>query len=94
MRYDYYQLARKCALGFAQLYVSCSPAVASKHNKLRKAENQVPDEVIVNMADKLEAPSPFANKWEAFSFTLEAPCSSNLEMVAILILVEVLNHNV
>ena len=81
MRYDYYQLARKCTLGFAQLYVSCSPAVARKNNKLRKLEDQVPDEVIVNMADKLEAPSPFTNKWEAFSFTLEAPGSSDLEMV-------------
>ena len=83
MRYDYYQLARAHKIGFAQLHFSCDLVLAKKLNGSRLAESQVPDEVIENMADKLEPPNPFSNKWEAFSFSLPVQDSvtHNLELV-------------
>ena len=70
MRHEYYQLCRKHRIGFAQLFISCETETAIKFNVSRKAEHQVPESVIKAMADKLEAPNPLKNKWEAFSFTI------------------------
>ena len=71
MRYQYFQLARKCTAGFAQLHFSCDINLAKSRNRSRREENVVPDQVIDTMSSKLEAPNPFSNKWEAFSFTLQ-----------------------
>jgi len=83
MRYDYYQLARAHRLGFAQLHFSCDLALAKKLNRSRPEAQQVPEEVIENMEAKLEAPKPFSNKWEAFSFSLPVheTVDHNLELV-------------
>ena len=70
MRHEYYQLCRKHAIGFAQLFISCETETAVKFNVSREAEHQVPESVIRAMAVKLEAPNPLKNKWEAFSFTI------------------------
>jgi len=70
MRYDFYQMARDYNIGFAQLHFSCDLALAKKLNRKREAGRQVPDEVIENMLSKLEAPKPFSNRWESFSFSI------------------------
>ena len=70
MRYEYYQLCRKHNIGFAQLFISCEVATATKYNLSREVDHQVPEKVITNMASKLDIPNPLKNKWEAFSFTI------------------------
>jgi len=79
MRYEYYQLARKYSIGFSQLYFDCSTEVAKKLNNSRSAENQVPEDVITKMTEKLEQPNPFNNKWEAFSFIVKVDVDNNIE---------------
>ena len=70
MRYVYYQLARKHTTGFAQLFLSCPVLTAQKVNNTRSEAERVPDDVIETMNEKLEAPNPMKNSWEAFSFTI------------------------
>jgi len=95
MRYDYYQLARSHKLGFAQLHFSCDLELAKKLNSKREAECQVPDEVIENMATKLEPPNPLSNKWESFSFSLPVHESEtvthNLDLVDSIVLAATAN---
>ena len=79
MRYQYYQLARTCSVGFAQLYFSCDINLAKSRNKSRPKENVVPDVVLDTMSTKLEPPNPFSNKWEAFSFTFQIDESVQFE---------------
>jgi len=83
MRYEYYQLARDHKLGFAQLYFDSDQDLAKKLNSKRPISQQIPEDVIVNMAAKLEPPKPFTNKWEAFSFTLvvQEGVDCNLDLV-------------
>jgi len=83
MRYDYYQLARIYNIGYAQLYFLCDKELAIRFNSSRSVEDRVPVEVIEKMASKLEAPKPFSNKWELFSFSINVQESvgHNLELV-------------
>lgn len=69
MRYRYYQLARKYACGFCQLYIQCDMAVAQQRNAAR--HNPVPDDIIVRMAKKIETPNSEINSWEANSVILD-----------------------
>jgi len=57
--------------------------LAKKLNSERPISQQIPEDVIVNMAAKLEPPKPFTNKWEAFSFTLvvQQGVDHNLDLV-------------
>ena len=83
MRYDYYQLARTFKLGFAQIYFNTELVLCKNLNRKRESKDQVPEEVIMKMAAKLEPPNPFTNKWEAFSFTLpvQEGVDHNLDLV-------------
>jgi len=71
MRYEYYQLARKHSVGFCEIYFKPNSidSVLS-NNQMREAEEQIPDFVIRNMDSKIEAPNPFQNAWEQFSFSI------------------------
>ena len=78
MRYEYYQVARSCFVGFAQLHFVCDTNVAKRLNKQRIVSCQVPDVVIENMAKKIEPPKPFSNKWESFSFSIQTHIEENI----------------
>ena len=69
MRYEYYQLARLYNISFCQLYLECSINVALIRNSTRTPNAVVPEEVILKMADKLEAPND-RNSWEQLSLTV------------------------
>ncbi|XP_023686643.2 L-seryl-tRNA(Sec) kinase [Paramormyrops kingsleyae] len=68
MRYEVYQLARKHSLGFCQLHVHCPVNSCLSRNQARS--RPLPDEVVVEMAKRMEAPNPVRNGWEQRSLTL------------------------
>eukprot|EP00088_Acartia_fossae_P043776 TRINITY_DN4624_c0_g1_i2.p1 TRINITY_DN4624_c0_g1~~TRINITY_DN4624_c0_g1_i2.p1 ORF type:complete len:335 (-),score=60.79 TRINITY_DN4624_c0_g1_i2:53-1027(-) len=68
MRYPYFQMARKHEIGFCQLHLNTEIQTALRLNENRA--EKIPVEVIKNMANSLEAPDPFKNHWEKFSFSL------------------------
>jgi len=76
MRYEFYQIARKHSLGFAQLYLHASLQTATELNSGRGV-SEVPSCVIERMNENLEPPNPLKNSWEKFSFSV--PVSSNTE---------------
>lgn len=70
MRYSYFQLARRHNIGFCQLYLECTIALAMAFNSKRAQEEKVPEKVIRKMADRMEPPE---NKpWERYSVTIMA----------------------
>ncbi|ELU08829.1 hypothetical protein CAPTEDRAFT_208134 [Capitella teleta] len=80
MRYDYYQLARKYKVGFAQLHFPCDVSVALERNSERA--EKVACDVIRSMAGKFEKPNT-ENEWEKFS--MEWHDSSHLSTVLALL---------
>uniref|UniRef100_UPI003AABC12E L-seryl-tRNA(Sec) kinase-like n=1 Tax=Centroberyx gerrardi TaxID=166262 RepID=UPI003AABC12E len=70
MRYDVYQLARKCSLGFCQVYLHC--AVESCISRNQSRSQPLPTEVILEMAKRLESPNPQKNSWEESSVALNS----------------------
>ena len=78
MRYEYYQLARKHSVGFCEIYLKPNSidSVLS-NNQMRAAEEQIPEDVIRNMDSKIEAPNPFQNAWEQFSFSINVQVIQN-----------------
>ena len=78
MRYEYYQLARKHSIGFCEIYLNpdCIDSVLS-NNQLRPIAEQIPDDVIKAMGTKIEAPDPFKNPWEQFSFSINVQEKQN-----------------
>lgn len=70
MRYSYFQLARRHNIGFCQLYLECSVLSAMSYNNKRPKEEQVLEDVIMKMSDRMEPPE---NKpWEQYSVTIMA----------------------
>jgi len=69
MRYPYFQMARDQEIGFCQLHLTTEVQTALRLNKERI--HRVPDEVITRMSSTLEAPDPFKNSWEKFSFVIK-----------------------
>jgi len=70
MRYEYYQIARKHQIGFCQFYLDAEIELAKSLNRSRDESKRIPEEAIEKMATKLEAPDPFKNSWEQFSFQI------------------------
>ncbi|KAE8742452.1 hypothetical protein FOCC_FOCC012006 [Frankliniella occidentalis] len=70
MRYSYFQLARRHNIGFFQLYIECTVASAMAFNRKRPQAEQVPEEVIQKMADRMEPPE--GKPWEQYSLLLIA----------------------
>ncbi|KAI1886961.1 hypothetical protein AGOR_G00201150 [Albula goreensis] len=68
MRYEVYQLARKCSLGFCQLYLQCPLNSCLTRNQARSCP--VPDKIIVEMEKRIEPPNPLKNPWEQNSLTM------------------------
>ncbi|KAG7256438.1 hypothetical protein CRUP_002867 [Coryphaenoides rupestris] len=68
MRYEVYQLARKCSLGFCQVFLDCSVQSCTRRNQERA--NPLPTDVILAMSKRLEPPNPQKNPWERNSITL------------------------
>ncbi|KAL4640147.1 L-seryl-tRNA(Sec) kinase [Arapaima gigas] len=70
MRYEIYQLARRYSVGFCQLYLHCPVTTCLRRNRTRR--HPLPDEVISEMAKRLEPPNPVKNSWEQRSLTLNS----------------------
>ncbi|KAJ3607586.1 hypothetical protein NHX12_024637 [Muraenolepis orangiensis] len=68
MRYEVHQLARKYSLGFCQVFLDCSVESCSSRNQERP--HPLPDDLILEMAKRLEPPNPQKNAWEKNSLTL------------------------
>ncbi|BFZ01595.1 hypothetical protein BsWGS_04634 [Bradybaena similaris] len=85
MRYEYYKLAKKYRTGYCQIYLQCPCEKALERNKNRKGIHQVPDEVIVRMSEKFEAPDPEKHHWESNSITVSAEENINIEQILTMI---------
>ncbi|XP_029383600.1 L-seryl-tRNA(Sec) kinase [Echeneis naucrates] len=68
MRYEVCQLARKCSLGFCQVYLHCELESCIIRNQNRP--QPIPTEVILEMVKRLESPNPQKNPWEKNSILL------------------------
>ncbi|GFR91513.1 L-seryl-tRNA(Sec) kinase [Elysia marginata] len=79
MRYEFFKLARKYAVGFCQLYFMCSTTEAINENKKRTQEQQVPEVVIFRMAERLEPPDVESFAWEKRSAIIETRKSTSLQ---------------
>ncbi|KAG7492657.1 hypothetical protein MATL_G00017000 [Megalops atlanticus] len=82
MRYEVYQLARKFSVGFCQLYLQCPVKSCVTRNQGRNCP--LPDDVIVEMATRIQPPNPDKNPWEQNSLTLASTdefSQEDIEMV-------------
>ena len=79
MRYSYFQLARKHRLGYCQFYLDAPLALAQSRNDMRQPDERVPDQIIIQMSEKLEAPNPLKNSWEQFSFVISVSDTVDLK---------------
>lgn len=70
MRYQIYQLARKYSTGFCQVFLRCSLDVCLQRNQRRSL--RVPDEVLVQMSERMEPPDESRNSWEQQSLTVDS----------------------
>ncbi|XP_053496088.1 L-seryl-tRNA(Sec) kinase-like isoform X1 [Ictalurus furcatus] len=69
MRYGVYQLARKHSVGFCEVYLHCPLEVCLHRNGVRG--QPVPDDVITEMANRMEPPNTVKNQWEKNSVTVD-----------------------
>ncbi|XP_050980024.1 L-seryl-tRNA(Sec) kinase isoform X2 [Labeo rohita] len=69
MRYQIQRLARKHAVGFCQVFLRCPPHVCLQRNRCRS--QPVPDEVLLQMCERMEPPNEIRNPWERQSLTLD-----------------------
>ncbi|XP_064176749.1 L-seryl-tRNA(Sec) kinase-like isoform X1 [Anguilla rostrata] len=83
MRYEVYQLAKKHSLGFCQIYLRCPLNVCLTRNRMRGCP--LPDEVIVEMAKRIEPPNPLKNTWEQKSLTLTSTIDFSQQDIELLI---------
>ncbi|XP_072480934.1 L-seryl-tRNA(Sec) kinase [Notamacropus eugenii] len=86
MRYEVYQLARKYSSGFCQLFLDCPIESCLERNRQRS--KPVPDEIILQMARKIESPNIQKNAWEHNSLTVRSTGSdydNNTEVTDLLI---------
>ncbi|XP_033109833.1 L-seryl-tRNA(Sec) kinase-like [Anneissia japonica] len=70
MRYQYFQICRKYNIAFCQIHMHCSVDVALERNSSRN--NRVPDDTIINMATRFEAPDVSKGSWEEMSLQIDA----------------------
>ncbi|KFP17871.1 L-seryl-tRNA(Sec) kinase, partial [Egretta garzetta] len=85
MRYEVYQLARKYALSFCQLFLECPLECCLQRNRLRS--HPLPDQTICLMARKIEMPDLKKNAWEQNSLILKSfDCASedNEQIISLL----------
>ncbi|CAL8263552.1 unnamed protein product [Arctogadus glacialis] len=79
MRYEVFQLARKCSLGFCQVFLDCSVESCTSRNSQRS--HPLPTNLILEMAKRLEPPNPQKNVWEGNSITLDnSECLSEVDI--------------
>ncbi|EDO37109.1 predicted protein [Nematostella vectensis] len=86
MRYEYYQLARKCGLGYAQLFIDCSIDSALQRNVSRS--NPVTMETIKTMTKRLEHPNPEKYFWEQNTLTIKGTEATSDCMKALVLLIK------
>ncbi|XP_028391014.1 LOW QUALITY PROTEIN: L-seryl-tRNA(Sec) kinase-like [Dendronephthya gigantea] len=86
MRYEYYQLARKASLSFAQVYLHCPVEMAIARNAQRSAS--VEENTITKMYHRMENPDPEKFSWETFSITVDHSMNSDEKWKTILGLLE------
>ncbi|XP_061194061.1 L-seryl-tRNA(Sec) kinase-like [Saccostrea echinata] len=86
MRYKYYQLTRKYNIGFCQVHIECDTDLSLVRNRQRPS-GQVPEDIILNMAARFEAPNPEQSSWEKYSIKINTNASPEaLENSAIQVL--------
>ncbi|KAM9462990.1 L-seryl-tRNA(Sec) kinase [Clarias gariepinus] len=69
MRYQVFQLARRRSAGFCQLYLRCPLELCLHRNRVRG--QLVSDDVIIEMAKRIEPPNSEKNPWEKNSVTVD-----------------------
>ncbi|XP_067937389.1 L-seryl-tRNA(Sec) kinase-like isoform X2 [Watersipora subatra] len=70
MRYSYYQLARKYALGFGQIYFETPLDICLMRNSKRLGHERIDEQVIANMKEILKPPDVSCNPWEKHVFKI------------------------
>uniref|UniRef100_A0A9J8BL32 Phosphoseryl-tRNA kinase n=1 Tax=Cyprinus carpio carpio TaxID=630221 RepID=A0A9J8BL32_CYPCA len=70
MRYQIQQLARKYGVGFCQVFLQCPLHVCLQRNRCRS--QPVPDDVLLQMCERMEPPNEIRNPWEQQSLTLDS----------------------
>ncbi|XP_016111107.1 L-seryl-tRNA(Sec) kinase isoform X2 [Sinocyclocheilus grahami] len=70
MRYQIQQLARKYGVGFCQVFLQCPLHVCLQRNQCRS--QPVPDDVLLQMCERMEPPNEIRNPWEQQSLTLDS----------------------
>ncbi|KAF4106216.1 hypothetical protein G5714_012206 [Onychostoma macrolepis] len=70
MRHQIQQLARKYGVGFCQVFLQCPLHVCLQRN--RRRSQPVPDDVLLQMCERLEPPNEIRNPWEQQSLTLDS----------------------
>ncbi|XP_056089758.1 L-seryl-tRNA(Sec) kinase [Rhinichthys klamathensis goyatoka] len=69
MRFQIHQLARKYGVGFCQVFLHCPLQVCVQRNRQRS--QRVPEEVLVQVCERMEPPNESRNRWEQQSVTLD-----------------------
>ncbi|KAK7122165.1 hypothetical protein R3I94_019320 [Phoxinus phoxinus] len=69
MRFQIHQLARKYGVGFCQVFLHCPLQVCVQRNRQRP--QRVPEEVLVQVCERMEPPNESRNRWEQQSLTLD-----------------------
>ncbi|XP_077055933.1 uncharacterized protein pstk isoform X2 [Siphateles boraxobius] len=69
MRFQIHQLARKYGVGFCQVFLHCPLQVCVQRNRQRC--QRVPEEVLVQVCERMEPPNESRNRWEQQSLTLD-----------------------
>ncbi|XDV43907.1 hypothetical protein PO909_012296 [Leuciscus waleckii] len=69
MRFQIHQLARKYGVGFCQVFLHCPLQVCVQRNRQRS--QRVPEEVLVQVCERMEPPNESRNRWEQQSLTLD-----------------------
>ncbi|XP_056626679.1 L-seryl-tRNA(Sec) kinase isoform X2 [Triplophysa dalaica] len=70
MRHQIFQLARTYSMGFCQVWVRCPLDICLRRNQCRPL--RVPDEVMLQMSERMEPPNESRNSWEQQSLTVDS----------------------
>ncbi|XP_055528290.1 L-seryl-tRNA(Sec) kinase [Wyeomyia smithii] len=82
MRFDVLKMARKYSTGFFQIFFDVPLSVATARNAARS--NQIPQDVLLRMAMRLEQPNERFYKWEANCFSTCDPLREFAEIETII----------
>ncbi|XP_067286510.1 L-seryl-tRNA(Sec) kinase [Pseudorasbora parva] len=69
MRQQVQRLARKCSVGFCQLFLRCPLQVCVRRNQQRAP--RIPEDVLMQVCERMEPPDPSRNHWEQQSLELD-----------------------